>query len=399
METTQMTATVKIDNFYKEYTNTLNDNSIDKEIQKISTRPEITETVTLNMTIDDVTYTTSSSYTTQNISPTVVRTSGTASSMTALASYIEGDANVTAQKLTFNGENIDGVSFYRNGLRPNYDYTAEYTITVDNKYTYTGTVYLRTDALNFVNSQPKVISEGNVIIASTSNLDEDETDVGFEWRRTDWTNDFASNQAGAYLYEGTQEGYIRNLNTKHLWKFRPYYRSADGAYFYGSWLGIDPTNTSYFEPTIHTYSKITVKGNTAKVKGYVMRGSDDIAEQGFMYWKGSTRGGGNDIPNNAAKVDAKGTIMNAELTGLDYTTDYRYVAFVTTSEGETYYGEQMAFTTEIDTGVEVIESSASESQMEEGIYDLSGRRLETMQKGINIIRYSDGSCRKVLISK
>ena len=33
----------------------------------------------------------------------------------------------------------------------------------------------------------------------------------------------------------------------------------------------------------------------------------------------------------------------------------------------------------------------------EGIYDTAGRRLETLRKGVNIVRMSDGSVRKVFI--
>ena len=49
---------------------------------------------------------------------------------------------------------------------------------------------------------PKVISAGNVIVAAVSNLDDVEEKVGFEWRRTDWTDDFASNTGTAYLFDG-----------------------------------------------------------------------------------------------------------------------------------------------------------------------------------------------------
>ncbi|MBO7466138.1 MAG: hypothetical protein J6T94_00405 [Bacteroidaceae bacterium] len=392
-----MTITIGIKNYYDDYTYTLNNNPIRQEKVTIHDYPEHSGELALKISKDDMEYITGTLYTTQKISPTVTLITGTASSISALASYIEGDANVTSERLIFNGKEVNGSTFYRNGLRPNYNYIAEYTITVDNHYSYTKKVNLRTEALNFVNAAPKVISEGNVIISSTSNLDEAETDVGFEWRRTDWTNDFQSNIAGAYLFEGTQEGYIRNMNTNYLWKFRPYYRSADGAYFYGSWLGIDPTNTSYFEPTVHTYSSITVKGNSAQIKGYVMRGSDDITQQGFIYWKGSTRAGGNDVPETATMIEAKGTVMNANLRELDYETTYHYVAFVKTAEGETYYGEEKSFTTEIDTGMGLIEDPESDVK-EEGVYDLSGRRINNMQEGIYIIRYTDGSSRKVFIN-
>ena len=346
VETTQMTASVMVNNFYAEYTNTLNDEQITSESITYHVRPEYSESLTLKVSKGNVTYMPSSiTFTTKSISPTATRTEATASSMTVVASYLEGDAPVTDQTLTVNGVTVKGNSLYIHGLSPGSSYKATYTIKVDDKYEYTGTTYLSTYSLSFTNSQPKVISEGNVIVASTSNLDEEETNVGFEWRRTDWTNEFMSNTAVAYLYQGTIEGYIRNMNANYLWKFRPFYEADNGSRYYGNWTGIDPTNTSYFEPTVHTYARIEVNGNNAKVKGYAMRGSDNIVSQGFKYWEDNASKG-NQIPSNATTVEASGTVMNVELTDLSYNTKYRCVAFATTTEGETFYGEEMSFTTE-----------------------------------------------------
>ena len=183
--------------------------------------------------------------------------------------------------------------------------------------------------------------------------------MGFEWRRTDWTDDFASNTGRAYLYEGTMEGYIRNLYTGAFWKYRPYYLSNSGTYYYGDWVGIDPTNTSYFEPTVHTYARINIEGNTALVRGYALRGTDNVTVQGFMYWRqvngAKERGDGQHrapaIPKDAMTVEASGRVMEAQLTGLDYKTTYCYTAFVKTSEGETFYGETQQFTTEAKAGI------------------------------------------------
>ena len=48
--------------------------------------------------------------------------------------------------------------------------------------------------------------------------------------------------------------------------------------------------------------------------------------------------------------------MSANLKGLDYNTTYHYVAFVTTEENETFYGEEQTFTTGEDvTGIEDVE--------------------------------------------
>ncbi len=399
--TTQMTATVKVNNLYQEYENTLKGDIIKEAGEYVfHVRPESSQTATLKVSKGGVVYSHPLTYRTLNISPTAMRVQGTASSMSVKASYLEGDAEVTSQTLTVNGVTVEGDSLYVNGLKPGTSYEAQYTIVVDGQYEYTGTVNLRTDALYFVNEQPKVINEGNVIIGATSNLDWEETNVGFQWRRTDWTDDFASNEAGAYQFEGKIEGYIRNMNTTYLWRFRPYYESADGTRFYGDWLGIDPTNTSYFEPTVHTYANITVEGNSAEVKGYAQRGTDNVVSQGFMYWKASTtsttspqpspkaREKAPTIPSGAQKVEATGTVMEASLTGLEYESTYSYVAFVKTSEGETFYGEEKTFTTgAAPTGIEEIHNS--QFTMHNGIYDLSGRQIvkssnRKLQRGIYI---------------
>lgn len=398
-ETTQMTATVKVMNYYEDFIYTLNDIPIDGELVTLQSCPERTTNLMLKLSKDGVTYSTKGSYKTKDIRPSVARAGYTASSLTLKSSYIKGDAPVTAQVLSINGVTVEGDSLYLNGLRPGTLYTAIYTITVDNKYTYTGRADLYTDELNFVNVQPKVITEGNVIIASTSNLDYEETNVGFQWRRVDWTDDFESNSAVAYTYEGTMEGYIRNMNTNYLWKFRPYYQSSDGSYSYGKWLGIDPTNTSYFEPTVHTYSQITLNGNTALVKGYVMRGSDDVVSQGFKYWEVfNETSEANEIPINAQTVETTGLVMEVQLTNLAYSTTYRYVAFVLTSEGETYYGDERQFTTgETPTGIEERNIEEGGGAINKTIYDLSGRKISRLQKGINFIRYSNGKTYKVMV--
>ncbi len=260
---------------------------------------------------------------------------------------------------------------------------------------------VKTSELQMTTQQPKVISAGNVIVAAETNLDDEETNVGFEWRRTDWTDDFTSNTGAAYLYEGTMEGYIRNLYTEKLWKYRPYYESASGTRYYGEWVGIDPTNTSYFEPTVHTYATATVNGNEATVKGYAMRGTDNIVKQGFVCWKdnGAQMAGEHRapaIPTDALTVEASGQVMTAQLTGLDYETTYRFVAFVTTTEGETFYGEEQLFRTGHDTSGIAGVTFAGEPVVV-ARYNLNGHRLASPERGVNLLRMSDGTVRKVMV--
>ena len=388
-----MTATVKVNDFYDGYAYTFNDEKIGKDTKTLSVPyPGYKFNQPLKISLDDVLYTTNPySFQTKGLNMKAERTGGTASSMTVKASYEHGDAPVTAQTLSLGGVTVEDDEIYLNGLKPSASYTVTYILMIDDTHKMQQTFKFSTNALQFTASQPKVISEGNVIIASKSNLDDGETNVGFEWRRTDWTSEFPSNRAGAYLYEGMMEGYIRNLNTNYLWKYRPYYETQDGSRYYGDWTGIDPTNTSYFEPTVHTYDKVEVNGNRARVKGYAMRGSDNIVSQGFRYWRST------ESASRAKQVEADGQVMSIELKGLDYHTTYRVVAFVTTSEGKTYYGKEQLFTTGDPTGIEETFADEPQKITEEGIYDLSGRKLERMQKGINIIRKADGTTKKVLV--
>ena len=102
------------------------------------------------------------------------------------------------------------------------------------------------------------------------------------------------------------------------------------------------------------------------------------------------------IPENALIVEAKGTVMETRLTGLSYETTYSYAAFVTTSEGETFYGDVRQFTTEADpTGVEETVSPMNPQTKE--YYDIRGRRQQHLQKGLNIIRLDNGMTKKVIV--
>ncbi len=201
------------------------------------------------------------------------------------------------------------------GLTPNTLYVdlASITLTIDDA-SYTRVFSFKTEPLSLITRQPKVVSIGNAVVTADSNLDDEETNIGFEWRRTDWTDEFTSNTGVAYLYEGTMEGYIRNLYTEKLWKVRPYYQDNSGIYYYGEWVGLDPTNTSYYEPTVHTYARIDQTENKVQISGYVQRGTDDVRKQGFKYWEqeDNARGAGISIPSDAKTIEAKGRVMEVD---------------------------------------------------------------------------------------
>ena len=373
-------------------------------------RPDCEQQINLSVKSANNTYNSTFRVTTAPISPSLTCEVLTASSMTVKVGYIEGDAKVVANKLELNGDEIHSDVGKFCGLDPGRWYHFVFSVTVEygegEQFIYYATQNLCTDKLRFTTQQPKVIADGDVVVAAESNLDDEETNVGFEWRRVDWTDDFASNTGCAYLFGGRMEGNIRNLNTNKLWKYRPYYESNAGNRHYGEWVGIDPTNTSYFEPTVYTYPTSSVSENTAEVKGYAMRGSENVTSQGFMYWKASPQPSsevrGNhvpEIPSNAMVVEAKGNMMVASLRNLESDTEYCYVAFVKTSSNKTFYGEEQTFWTDMSQDmVDGIGSAkTSEDVTEIDRYDIGGYKLSAPQKGLNIIRYSDGTIRKVTI--
>ena len=407
---TQTSLAFEIQNMYNEYTYEFDGNNLTNNLIEVKNLyPAYSFNFTVYVKYIDMSYACKGSFNTQSLYPSVKLATKTASSLSVNGKRTKGDAEISKITISLNGKTIEGENIAVTGLNPNTSYKATYTITIkygeNLKYTrdYTASSDFKTDALTLTTLQPKVISLGNAIVAATANVDDEEKNVGFEWRRTDWSSDFASNTGTAYLFEGTMEGYIRNLNTDKLWKFRPYYLADNGTYYYGDWIGLDPTNISYFEPTVHTYSQIGVKGNTALIKGYALGGSDDITVQGFKYWKnagsGSNRVSSTDIPGTANTVEASGTIMEVSLSNLDYESSYSYVAFATTSKG-TYYGEIKTFDTDSDpTGINGIkvDNATTASVHEIARYNMQGRRITTPEKGVNIIKMSDGTTKKVFV--
>ena len=441
---TQTTLQISLANRISEFAYTYDGKIITNDIVGTVTglRPDALHSIYVQVSFDGQSYTMGKTFSTRSISPSVSSNATSASSLQAAGSYIKGDAKVTNTVIKCNGKVLEGNNVSFTGLNPNTSYDVEYIITVaygDNNqstYPYTGTKTVKTQELTLTTEQPKVVSMGNVVVSATTNVDEEEKNVGFEWRRTDWTSDFASNSGSAVVYGNTMEGYIRNMNTDKLWKYRAYYLSDNGTYYYGDWVGLDPSNTSYFEPTVHTYADISTTGKVALIRGYVLNGTDKVTVQGFKYWKTANKSNSLDIdmegnmqttaipadavtetqvvmrnftltttiPADAitetvAIVGAGQQLMNATLENLDYGSTYQCVAFATTSENETFYGEVQSFTTEAaPTGIEGVKEDAGSSKPVTVVacYDINGKRLSQPQKGLNLLRMSDGTTRKVV---
>ena len=321
-----------------------------------------------------------------------VETTSTSLTFPTLNEQAREEYPIASHSYTINENTLEGNKL--KGLTPDTYYDVTYKIAFKDGSQFEKTVSEKTKPIEFVAQQPKVASPGNVVVSSTTNLDDEEENVGFEWRRTDWTDDFTSNSGTAYLYEGMMEGYIRNLNTEKLWKFRPYYESASGNRYYGEWMGIDPTNTSYFEPTVHTYAKVEVAEGQATIEGSALAGTDDITEQGFEYWTiDESNNAAKHAPQNMQTITATGQRMTATLTGLQDDTTYGYRAYVKTAKGTTY-GEDRSFKTPATTGIAVVYKDGDANTINKtfNVYTLSGTMvrhqvttLEGLPQGIYIV--------------
>lgn len=324
-------------------------------------------------------------------------------SITCTGIYEVGDAEI--EEYGFNSENAKGDKLLLTGLEPNKEYSVTFFIrTKDGYSTYVRKTFT-TSALELATLQPKCVSSSCAIVAAKTNISDDEPSVGFQWKKYDAPESLNPNEGYAAIYNGQLEGYIKNLQPTSYYNVRAFYKSSDEQYYYGEWITFDPSDFSYFEPTVHTYNVTNVTATTAKVKGYVMAGTDDITEQGFEYrpldsndakkWAmiaAAADNSGDDV----ITVFATGQVMTAELRDLKPETTYTCRAFVKTATGTTY-GEEQTFTTTTDvTGIATVDADASKPDIE-GCYDLNGRKIDTMQHGINIIRYTDGTTRKVFV--
>ncbi len=286
------------------------------------------------------------------------------------------------------------------GLDPSTKYTIEYYVKTKEGSNEKVTTTFTTPALEMTTLNPKVVSNSCAIVAATTNMSDEETNAGFQWRKYEAPETLPSSEGYAAIYDGQLEGYIKNLQATSFYNVRAFYKSTAGKYYYSDWVTFDPSDFSYFEPTVHTYPTEELTANSAKVKGYVLQGTDAITEQGFVYWPTGTNKANATrsvtVPENASIVIAKGQVMNVTLEGLTPSTTYNFCAFVTTASG-TIYGEEHSFTTKADeTGIEYMESGNNVSEIV-GYYDLNGCKLSEPQNGITIVRYSDGTTRKVLM--
>lgn len=288
------------------------------------------------------------------------------------------DLNVVEEGFTFDGSTISEHSnaILVTGCEPNSTIktTAQYAVAVKKgnetrlyaKNFYTNQLKHPALTLKTV-AKAKAISNTVALICAETNIDERETNVGFEWRRYDAPELVPSSEANCPIIDSTMTGALRNLSENTYYKFRPFYKSNSGKTWYGEWSAFGTADAYvYFDPTVRTFEVNCDNETTATVRAFVIAGSDEIKEQGFEYWKHSSTESTSTRYVTATKEDNHQTIistgqrMTATLENLEPNTTYSVRAYVTTEHGTTY-GEEQIFSTPAPTAISNVKLDDTQS--------------------------------------
>ena len=264
------------------------------------------------------------------------------------ASYSSGDAHVTDAYFTFQGNKSKYLR--KTGLEPNRGYN--YTYTVETSSGSQSNSYGFSTPTLLMNTQvPRMLQNTMPMLMAETNMADIETSCGFEWRRYDAPEEMPSAKVYCPVYGGVMAGTLKNMSENVYYKYRPFYKSSAGNEYYGDWIAFITADAGVeFEPVVYTYNSPAVTQTDATLQGVALRGSEEITEQGFEYWKAgktTTLTAG----NNVTKVTARGERMSKTVSDLAPGTNYKFRAFVTAG-GETTYGAEVEFVT-LSTSMDV----------------------------------------------
>lgn len=293
----------------------------------------------------------------------------TSYTMTGSRDMTYHDAEIVDEGWTLDRETITqhGSTLHVTGCEPESYVNAGYAVMVKNGnetklYYYSPSKSMQLPALTLETvAEAKATSNTVALICATTNIEDEEANTGFEWRRYDAPDLVPSSKANCPVVDGVMTGALRNLSASTYYKFRPFYKAESGKTWYGEWSAFGTADAYvYFDPTVRTYAAVCHDENSATVSGFIIAGSDDIKEQGFEYWKRDdayatakhTTATTDD--NTHQTVVATGQRMSAVLQNLEPNTTYIVRAYVTTEHGTTY-GEEQIFSTPYSTAIGEVE--------------------------------------------
>lgn len=292
----------------------------------------------------------------------------TSYTMTGSRNKTYHDAEVVDEGWTLDRETITqhGKTLHVTGCEPESYIQAEYAVMVkngrDTKLYCSSSKSMQLPALTLETvAEAKATSNTVALICATTNIEGEEANTGFEWRRYDAPDLVPSSKANCPVVDGVMTGALRNLSASTYYKFRPFYKAESGKTWYGEWSAFGTADAYvYFDPTVRTYAAVCHDENSATVSGFIIAGSDDIKEQGFEYWKRddayatAKHATATTDDNTHQTVVATGQRMSAVLQNLEPNTTYIVRAYVTTEHGTTY-GEEQIFSTPYSTAIGEVE--------------------------------------------
>lgn len=293
----------------------------------------------------------------------------TSYTMTGSRDMTYHDAEIVDEGWTLDRETITqhGSTLHVTGCEPESYVNAGYAVMVKNGsetklYYYSPSQSMQLPALTLETvTEAKATSNTVALICATTNIDDEEANTGFEWRRYDAPDLVPSSKANCPVVDGVMTGALRNLSASTYYKFRPFYKAESGKTWYGEWSAFGTADAYvYFDPTVRTYAAVCHDENSATVSGFIIAGSDDIKEQGFEYWKRddayatAKHATATTDDNTHQTVVATGQRMSAVLQNLEPNTTYIVRAYVTTEHGTTY-GEEQIFSTPYSTAIGEVE--------------------------------------------
>lgn len=304
-------------------------------------------------------YYTGSTIKTLSVNPsfTVASKGAGPTSLHLIGSYNLGDAKL--KKCYFQGYANKGIDLVITGLQPGKAQRITFVVETEDGGIEKYTANKSTEKLSFESLTPKVVGNNSAIVCSKTNILDEETNVGFEWRKLDAPEIVPSKQGYGVVFNGILEGRINDLTASAYYKARPFYKDKDGNTYYGEWIGFDPSDYSYFAPTVHTYASYNLEASTAFLRGCVLQGTDNIIEQGFEYWEENAIDQSATRSSTGVKtIVATGQKISATITNLMSETTYSFRAYAKTEKGITY-GETCQFSTPVTSGINNLATNAT----------------------------------------
>ena len=211
--------------------------------------------------------------------------------MTGSRDMTHHDAEIVDEGWTLDRKTITqhGKTLHVTGCEPESYIQAEYAVMVkngrDTKLYCSSSKSMQLPALTLETvAEAKATSNTVALICATTNIEGEEANTGFEWRRYDAPDLVPSSKANCPVVDGVMTGALRNLSASTYYKFRPFYKAESGKTWYGEWSAFGTADAYvYFDPTVRTYAAVCHDENSATVSGFIIAGSDDIKEQGFEY--------------------------------------------------------------------------------------------------------------------